>query len=201
MHVHRAALAHIIRAPHIIEQLVSGKGHAGMGQKQPQQFKLLEGQDHPLPCRSDSMTVQIHRHLTVRQLVGLPGRSAAPQHRLDTGDHFHHAEGLHQIVVGSHVQTLDLVILHPLGGGHDDRDIPGFRHLAQEPQQRHAVLAGQHHIQQHQFRLLRLQCRAERRAVSKAAGLKSCRVQGIYLDLTDAAVILHTPDHVNSSPL
>ena len=201
MHIHRAALTHIVRAPYVVEQLIPGKGHAGMGQEQPQQLKFLEGQRDALTLRRDGVAVQIQRYAAAGQPVALLGRGAAPQHRLDAGDHLHHAEGLHQIVVGPHVETLYLIVFHALGGGHDNGNIPGLGRLAQIAQQRNAVLAGQHHVQQHQLRRLRFQRRAEAGAVGKATGLKTRGIQRIYLDLADAGVILHAPDHVNSSPL
>ena len=172
-----------------------------MGQKQPQQLKFLEGQRHPLALRRDGVAVQIQRYAAAGKPMALLGRGAAPQHCLDAGDHLHHAEGLYQIVVGPHVETLYLVVFHALGGGHDDghRLCPGC--LTQIAQQRHAVLSGQHHVQQHQLRRLRFQRFPEAGAVGKATGLKTRGVQRIYLDLADAGVILHTPDHVNSSPL
>ena len=82
MNIHCAGLAYVIGAPHIVKQLVAGKGHAGVGQKQLQQREFLEGQRHPLACRRDGMAVQIQRHAAAGQLAALLDRGAAPQHRL-----------------------------------------------------------------------------------------------------------------------
>ena len=201
MHIHRAALTHIVRAPDVVEQLIPGERHTGMGQKQPQQLKFLICQAHPFTGRRNDVAVGIQRHIAVGKAPALPRRRTAAQHRLDAGDHLHHAKGLNKIVVRPQIKALDLVVFHSPGCGHDNGNIAGTRRLAQKAQQRNAVLSGQHHIQQHQLRQFRFQCGAKAAAVGKAAGLKACGIQGIHLDLADAAVILHTPDHVISSPL
>ena len=62
-------------------------------------------------------------------------------------------------------------------------------------QQLNAVHAGQHHVQHDQLRLLKLQGIPEFSAVCKAAGLKARRLQRVDLNIADACVVLHAPDH------
>ena len=47
VYVHRPGLAHVVRAPDPLQQLIPGKGPAGMLQKELEQFKFLQRQLHP----------------------------------------------------------------------------------------------------------------------------------------------------------
>ena len=127
----------------------------------------------------------------------MPGllRPAAPQHRLDPGDHLHHAEGLYQIVIRPEVKALNLVILRAPGCGHDDGNIPEIGRGLHPPQQGNTVLPRQHDVQQHQLRGLSLQSLPEGGSVLKAPGTQAGGVQGIQLDLPNPGIVLYAPDH------
>ena len=167
-----------------------------MGQKQPQQLKLLIGQRHSLTLHRDDALLRVQYDAPGPQ-HRLLLRPAAPQHRLDAGHQFHDPEGLGQIVVRPQIQTLYLVVLCALGGGHHHRDAPQGRRGPHPAQQLHAVHAGQHHIQHHQLRLLlRLEGLPEGGTVGKATGLEASGTQGVYFDIPDTGIVLHAPDHV-----
>ena len=120
---------------------------------------------------------------------------AAAQDSLHTGHHLHHAKGLNEVVVCAKVKALHLVKLRPLGGCHDDGNIPKLLTGAHACQQFDSVNAGEHDIQQDKVRLTILQGFPEACAILKTVGLHACALEGVYLYLTDAGIILYTPDH------
>ena len=141
------------------------------------------------------MCVQIHADAAEQQPAGrLLGRITA-QHGLDAGDQLHHAEGLCQIVVRAQIQSVYLVVFCALCRSHDHGDAIQMLVCLHAAQQLNAVHAGQHHVQHDQLRLLKLQGIPEFSAVCKAAGLKARRLQRVDLNIADACVVLHAPDH------
>ena len=66
------------------------------------------------------------------------------QPRPDPGDHFHHSEGLAQVVVCAQVKADDFVIFASLGGGHNDRDRGSGGHGPELFENRDPVLSGYH---------------------------------------------------------
>ena len=199
MHIHRAGLYRVIRIPNGLQQLFPAEGHAGMGQKQPQKFIFLIGQGNPLTIDGDGVLALVQRQAVQfqkrRRLLWL----ASAQNGLHPGHHLHHAEGLGDVVVGAQIQTLYLVKFRAPGGGHNHGNVPVPLVGAQPLQNRHAVLSGQHHVQNHQLRLLLLQSLPEFGPVGKAPGLQPGGMQGIYFNFPNARVVLYTPDHAHIS--
>ena len=57
------------------------------------------------------------------------------------------------------------------------------------------AFAGEHDVQHHKVRALLLDGLPEGTAVPEAPGGETRRLQGVDLDIPDAAVVFHTPDH------
>ena len=147
------------------------------------------------------MGVVIHLHIAQAQgLCGFRRRGAA-QDRPDPGDHFHHGEGLGQIVVSPQVQTQNLVIFCALGGGHDDGDPFRGSGGAQLFQDLDAVGAGEHDVQRDELGRLPRQGGEQAIRVAETLGLKPGGPQGIDHQLADAAVVFYTINHEISSHL
>lgn len=80
MHVDGAALAAEVHAPHLLHQLVSGKGRTHVGQEQPQQLELLVRQLHPHAVSGDGVLLVSTARLPQRSTcccTGLHRRSTA----------------------------------------------------------------------------------------------------------------------------
>ena len=88
-------------------------------------------------------------------------RGSAAQQRLYAGDKLHGAEWLCNVVVGAAVKTYHLIILRALRGQHYNRKPRILWVGAQLRQYLHAVLLGEHYIQQQDRRRFLLQSRPE----------------------------------------
>ena len=80
------------------------------------------------------------------------GAGSTPQHGLDAGDQFAGGKRLGDVVVGAHIQPLDLVVLFALGGKHDDGDFVGGLITLEAAGQLDTGNRRQHPVQQHQIR-------------------------------------------------
>lgn len=167
-----------------------------MGEKEPQQLKFLVRQLHARAVRRDDVLGGIERERAAAQKRLRRFRTAAAQHGLDAGDELHHAEGLREVVVRAEVEPLDLIVLRALGGCHHDGELGKARARAQPAQQLDAVRAGEHHVEHDQLgRRFLLQGVPERVAVGEAPGLKAGGCERVHLDVADARIVLHAPDH------
>ena len=129
--------------------------------------------------------------LRLRRLL-IPG---ATNHRPHTAEQLHHAEGFHNVIVRAAVQPLHLVHLLPARRDHDHRQAAGAGVLPEPGQQAVAVLAGQHHIQQHQLGQLNAHGLQKGLSFLKAARLKARLPQRVALQLADARIVLYDVDH------
>ena len=197
MHVHCAVFAVEGIAPDLVEQLIPGEHHVTVFQQHTQQLKFLEGQGHLLTLYFHQMAFGTH-HQTACPVAFRGGPIFDPaQQSFDPGDKLHHAEGLGDVVVGTGLQTDDLVIFTALGGEHDHRRAAGGGTLPQLAQHLQAVLFGQHDIQQDQLGSLPGQHLPEGRGSVKARGLKTGIVQCINYQFPDAGVVFHQKNHKN----
>src|SRR5690606_31160089 len=113
------------------------------------------------------------------------------QSRLDPCDKFTRAEGLGDVVVGSHAEPEHNVAFLTLGGDHDDRDAGGSWIPANGRAEFHAVHAGQHQVEQHQVRLLApYQCESLA-AVHGAVDLKALAPKAVGEHLEDVWLVLN----------
>ena len=140
------------------------------------------------------MAALVERDAAAGEHAGRLTRRAA-QHRADARDHFHHAEGLGEIVVRAGVQPDDLVVLAAAGRGENDGKLLRERGGAQLFQNFQPVLAGEHDVEQHKIRHKLTHGFPERAALGKAPRLKAGRAQRIQYQLADAGVVFHTIYH------
>ena len=167
-----------------------------MLQKQPQQLVFLIGQLHARTVRGDNVLVGVQADTAALQQGRRLLRLAAAQHRLDAGDQLHDAEGLDEIVVCAEIQPLNLVIFCALRRRHDDGDgRKGGRRL-HAPQKLDAVEPRQHHVENDKLGRFFLKRVPEDLPVFKALCLEAGGLQCVYLNVADAGIVLHTPDHV-----
>ena len=137
----------------------------------------------------------VHSDRPVGEIVLVLAHRCAAENGPDPGDHLHHAEGLAQIIVGAQIEADNSVILASLGGSHDDRKSDRHRCGPKLFEDRDAVLAWQHDVQQYQFGAAGLHFFPERFTVGKAFRLKSGYGQGIDHQISDAVVIFHAIYH------
>ena len=152
MYVHGAAVAEVVKPPHLVQQLIAGEYPVGGGGQVEEKLQLFGRSVHPLAVHQQLIGVQIDDQLVkgelaLRRLIVI---SETAQHGVNAGQHLLHFKRLGDVVVGAHLQTGHLILQLALGGEHDDGDFGGLPDLlAHGP----AVHAGQHNVQQHQIRL------------------------------------------------
>ena len=121
-------------------------------------------------------------------LAGVVGDFRPPQDGVDPGDQLLHLEGLGDIIVRAHLQTLNPVKDLALGRQHDDGYLAGFPDLGADGP---AVHHRQHDVQQDQIRLLFLEFLQRLAAVSGDADVKALFHQ-IHMDeVGDIFVVFH----------
>ena len=170
-----------------------------MLQEQAQQLKFLECQLHTLPICRDGVRVEVDRNATALQKMRRCLHLAAAKDRLHAGDKLHDPEGLCEIVVRAQVQTLNFIVFRALGRRHDDGDAGKSRGGLHPAQKLDAVESWEHHVEHDKLGHFLLQGVPECLPVLKASGLKAGRLQSVDLNVADAGVIFHTPDHVSPS--
>ena len=128
------------------------------------------------------------------------GLFGAAEHRADTGEQLHNAEGLGHIIVGPQVQSLYDIKFTGFGGHHDDRDVLQLAGGPDFLQNGEPVLTGKHDVQQHQVRNVLLQCFIEFRGLSEASHLVALPPKGITHQFANAFIIFYTVNkrHVKS---
>src|SRR5690554_3614030 len=110
-----------IAAPYLVEQLTTGVGALLVGHEELQQAILGGTYVERSVVRADAVADWIKY-----QPIDLDGFFDAlwcgtAQNGLESCDQFPGREGLGDVVIGTSLQTLDLVVLFASGGKHDDR--------------------------------------------------------------------------------
>ena len=203
MDIHRPCLPVKIIPPDILQQLIPCQHDIRVFHHPLQELKLLQGQCDYLSVRLDLMLFHIHDNVAQGNLVFNLHRIlfTPAQHRLDPGDQLHHAKGLCHVVVSPQVQSHHLVVLCPLCGHHDHRDVLGLHRRLQLLEQGDAVLSREHDIKKNKLWRFQRQSLKKTAPVLKSAGFESCCLQCIYNQFSDVAVILHTKNHQFSPSL
>ena len=153
-------------AVHVTEQLVAGEDPAGLGGHQLQQRELARGaldrvaaKGHLVGGGGDGQVPDGDRGPR-----GLGGRRpAATQQGAASGHQLAWAVGLGEVVVGTHVETAQQVVLVGPRGEHQDRQRGRLRRRPQHPADVVAVERRHHHVEDEQVRDAAadgLQCRA-----------------------------------------
>ena len=116
---------------------------------------------------------------------------AAAQDGFDPSDQLAAAEGLREVIVGSHFQADDTVDLLALRGQHDDRDV---RLGAKCPAKRKPVLARQHEIEEDEIDAAISQDLAHGAAVRRRADPESLLGQRARDKIANLAMIVDDKD-------
>ena len=190
MYVYGAAVAEVVKAPHLIQQLVAGEHPVGRGRQVVQQLQLFGGRIYPMPINEQFIGVQVDDQFVVRQLLGggLLLCAGAAQHGMDARQYLLHLEGLDDVVVGAAFQPGHPVLQLTLGGKHDDGRLSALPDLLQH---RPAVHHRQHNVQQHQIGLERPEQLHTLAAVPGHLGLEALLLQIEVQQLRNIVIILY----------
>ena len=202
MDVHGAAVTEIVKAPHLVQQLVAGVDPVGGHRQVVQQFQFLGRRIHLFAVHQQLVAVQIdHQLVEYQPLAGIVGDLTAAQHRVDAGHQFLHLKRLHQIVVGAHLKAGDPVGHIALGGQHNNGGGTLFPNVgAHGP----AVHHRQHDVQQHHVRRLGVVFLHGFAAVVGDTDLKALFFQVHADQVGNIVVVLHHKDvacHIRSLPM
>ena len=163
--------------------------------QQLQQHELLECKGHRLPVHFH--LVPVRTDVQGAEAVFRRRRTAlrTAKHRADPGDQFHHAEWLGDEIVCPCVQTLHAVVFGVFCGEHDNGKSRCGRGGTETPQDRDAVLAGKHDVQDREPGNLLLQRFPEMLRRIETESVIALALQSIYHQLADAVVIFQQIDH------
>ena len=191
MDVHGAGVAEVVKAPHLIQQLVAGKHAVGGRRQMVEQLQLLGGRVHPLAVHQQLVGVQVDDQLVKGELlppVPLLLRAEAAEHGVNAGQHLLHLKGLDDVVVRAPLQAVDLVLRLPLGGEHDNRGLVALPDLLEHGP---AVHHGQHNVQQHQVGVEGAEQLHALPAVRRHGSLVSLFLQVQVEQLGNVGLVLH----------
>ena len=149
MHIDRAAVPIILKAPDLVKQLIAGVNAVGIARQMKQQFQFLGRGVHHFAVHLKLIPGHVDGQLIVGDLLDVLGggtRAGAAQNRLDPGDNFLGLKRLDHIIVRAQLQTEHLVKGLPLRRDHNNR---GVGTLADFTADLPAVQLRHHDIQQH----------------------------------------------------
>ena len=153
MDIHGTGVAKVVKAPNLVQQLVSGIYPVGRGGQIEQQLHLLGRNIHLLLVDQQFKGIHINDQLVEKQLplLLLSGHTGSTaKHCFDPCQNLLHFEGFCDVIVSTQLQTVDLVIGFALGGEHDHRCLA---FAADRSANTPAIHDRHHHIQQNQIRL------------------------------------------------
>ena len=190
MHVHGAAVAEVIKAPHLVEQLVAGVDAVGRRREVVQQLHLLGRRVDLLAVDDQLVGVEVDDELVERELLalGLAVVAGAAQHGVHAREQLLDLEWLDDVVIRAHLQAGDLVLGLALGGEHDDGHFHGLAQLAADLP---AVHDGQHDVEQHEVGLDLLGHLDGLAAVGRMRHLEPVLLQVQAQQLCDVVIVLH----------
>jgi len=179
--------------------LLTGKDATRIRHQHIKHLKFLIGQLDRLAVDHHNMGARIEIELAQLDRRHLLLRRAA-HHSTHARDHLHHAEWLHEIVVGTAVKADDLVVFAALRCRHDHRHTLGAGLDAQLFQDRDPIFVRQHDIEDDEAWDLFLERGVECRAILKTFGLETGRFQRVHHHVTDAGFVFNTVDHCSFPP-
>ena len=189
MYVHRSGIPEVVKAPHLVQQLVSGKDSVGGGGQVIEQLHLLGGRVHPLAVHQQLVGIHVDHQLVKGQLLPPALVAAVPaEDGVDTGHDLLHLEGFHDIVIRPHLQAGHLVLQLAFGSHHDDGRLAGLTDLSAHAP---AVQHGEHDVQQHQVRRKAVEQGHPLAAVCRHLRLEALLLQIELEQLGNIAVVFH----------
>ena len=121
MNVHGAAVAEVVEAPHLIEQLIARVDAVGRCGQMIEQLQLLGRCVDLLAVHDQLVGVKVDDELIEHEtLFRVLGDLRAAEHGVDARDELLHLKGLDEVIVRAHLETVDAVVDLSLGGEHDD---------------------------------------------------------------------------------
>ena len=162
MHIDRARVAEVVKAPDIVQELCAGKDPVRALGQEIQQLDLLGRRIDMLARDDEFVSLLIDDQVVKGQLAAVIGGQAA-QHSAHARDHLAHFKRLYNVVVGAKFQAGYLIHGLALGRNHDDRHV-GAR-LADLADDLPAVHDRHHYIKQHHVRIFCLPLGQADRAV------------------------------------
>ena len=190
MNVERAVFALGFKAPHTVHQRRTGQDDAFVPQQQAQKFKFLVRQGDILACDLDLVAIRRDGEDPERVISGGLGRFRPAQDRADACDQLQHGKRFGDKIVCTVIQTDDTVVFGVFRGQHDNGQTARGALRTQPLENGKAVLFGQHDIEQHKLRHLRVHRPPELGRQREASGLESLAVQSVEHQLADGVVIL-----------
>ena len=152
MHIHGPALHRDVSAPHHLQNGLAGDDKVGVFQQQTEQAVFFVGQLHRCAADGDAVAGIVQQDLPETVDVG-PCLGLCPaEGRPHPAQKLHDAERFGDVVVCAAVEAAHGVQLAGLGRYHDDGQTPQGRGGAELFQDGEAVLTGEHHVQDDQFR-------------------------------------------------
>ena len=155
MNRHRVLGAQGGLVPNLLIDLGGGIHPPGILDEQPQDAVLAGGELHRLAVHGDAFVhvVQLNasQNIPVRLFDPCAQHGIAPELGPHPGQHLHGVEGLCDIVVGTHVEAVDLVGALTFGGQQDDGDVGGLPQLGGDGD---AVHLRHHDVQQDQLNVV-----------------------------------------------
>ena len=155
MHVERLSVAHIIRTPDAVDQLVTRHHTALVLHEVFEQFEFLEREEHGFAAYGDLMLANLHgdiathqRNIVIHSAGSLGSGLIATHHGTNTCQQLTERVRLGHIIVRTNLKTNDLIDFGALGGEHNNRHTAL---LTNATAQCSAVNARQHQIKQHQI--------------------------------------------------
>ena len=193
MHVDGAAVAEIVEAPDLVEQLVAGIDAVRRGGEVIEKLHLLGRRVDLLAVDDELVGIEIDDELVIGELLALLGDllARAAEHRVHAREQLLDLKGLDDIVIRAHLEAGDLVLGLALGREHDDRDLAVFADgLADLP----AIHDGQHDIEHDEIGVLGLRQMQARSPVVRDEHLEAVLLQIQPQELGNIDIVLNDDD-------
>jgi len=175
--VHRALLDIDVSAPDPIQHLAPRVHALGVLHEELQQTILGWPERHCLVACRHPMARGIERQATRLDRSAAARRRRPPQHGVDPRQQFARAERLRDVVVGTSLETRDLVVLIGPRGEHDHRQVLSVLVALDRAGEFEAALVRQHPVDQHQVRAMVGNTGAGARAVLGLAHVEASATQ------------------------
>ena len=151
VNIHRSGVAEIVKAPDLVEKLISCENAVIVGSQEVKQFKLLGGDINALAVELEF--ILLLADLDVFELdnlivIGIVMGIATAENRLDACEEFAHIKGFNNEIVGAKLETYDLINDLALSGDHNDRLVCKFAEFCANV---FAVLTGKHNIKENKI--------------------------------------------------